>query len=561
MISERLEGWLTALESSAVTEVFIVLTLAVLCLSLYEASKGKHSQFLEYAPTLMTSLGILGTFIGVVIGLLHFDTENIDQSIPALLGGLKTAFITSVVGMAAAMIFNAMDAWKFGPMRARNGAVKQDITPANIYTSLEEQNSHLSELVRCLGGGSDGSLIGQVRLLRSDFSEFTKDAQSYNAEFSRKLWVELERFAEMMSKSATSQIIEALRQVIQDFNENLMEQFGENFKALDASVKKLVDWQIAYKEQVDRMGEQYQQSVESLVQTRTAVAGIWEECKEIPLAMAELKTVLEVNQHQISVLQRHLETFVQMRDAAVQAVPTIQQKVEEIGDLLQAGATGLQSSLERTGQELLANSSKMQVALEEGAEHFRDSVTNTQQAFSAMSKDVADASEKLTDSLNDTVSDMNASAKDLLDTMRRSVDDMGAQLQRHSSELTTQFKQGASEFEQSAQRIVLQMGQSGSQAQQSLSSALERMLGELANSMSKARAELDAHVTDALKTFGEDVNSKLKLFETGTMRELNSELETVGVALTSITGRFVDDYQRLVGRMDDVIRSQPGVGV
>lgn len=560
MISERLEGWLTALESSAVTEVFIWLTMAVLCLSLYEANKGKHSQFLEYAPTLMTSLGILGTFIGVVIGLLHFDTENIDQSIPALLGGLKTAFITSVVGMTAAMFFNAMDAWRFGPKRALNG-VGQKVTPEHIHATLEAQKALLLDLARGMNGQEEGSIIGQLKLLRSDISDFSRDNRAYNAEFSRKLWQELERFAEMMSKSATSQIIEALRQVIQDFNENLVEQFGENFKALDASVKKLVDWQAAYKEQVDRMGEQYQQSVESLVQTRTAVAGIWEECKEIPLAMAELKTVLEVNQHQISELQRHLETFIHMRDAAVQAVPTIQQKVEEIGDLLQAGATGLQSSLERTGQELLTNSNKMQVALEEGAEHFRDSVTSTQQAFSAMSKDVAEASEKLTESLNDTVSDMNASAKDLLDTMRRSVDDMGAQLQRHSGELTTQFKQAANEFEQSAQRIILQMGQSGSQAQQSLSSALERMLGELANSMSKARAELDAHVTDALKTFGEDVNSKLKLFETGTMRELNSELETVGVALTSITGRFVDDYQRLVGRMDDVIRSQPGVGV
>lgn len=48
------------------------------------------------------------------------------------------------------------------------------------------------------------------------------------------------------------------------------------------------------------MSEQYQQSVESLVETKTAVAGIWEECKEIPLAMSELREVLQVNQHQIS---------------------------------------------------------------------------------------------------------------------------------------------------------------------------------------------------------------------------------------------------------------------
>ncbi len=47
----------------------------------------------------MGALGILGTFIGIIIGLLNFNTESIDTSIPVLLGGLKTAFITSIVGM------------------------------------------------------------------------------------------------------------------------------------------------------------------------------------------------------------------------------------------------------------------------------------------------------------------------------------------------------------------------------------------------------------------------------------------------------------------------------
>ena len=34
----------------------------------------------------MGALGILGTFIGIIIGLLNFNTESIDTSIPVLLG-------------------------------------------------------------------------------------------------------------------------------------------------------------------------------------------------------------------------------------------------------------------------------------------------------------------------------------------------------------------------------------------------------------------------------------------------------------------------------------------
>lgn len=559
MLSSYLESILSITSSAMVTEIFIWVTLAVLVFSLIEASRGKHSLFLEYAPTLMTSLGILGTFIGVVMGLLHFDTAQIDKSIPALLEGLKTAFITSVVGMLAAMVFNAMDAWKFAPRRALNGQGRK-VSPEHIHATLEAQKDLLADIARGMSGQEEGSIVGQLRFLRTDFADFAKDSRAYNSEFSRKLWSELERFAELMSKAATEQIIDALKQVIQDFNKNLTEQFGENFKALDASVKKLVDWQAAYKDHVEKIGEQYEQSVESLVQTRTAVAGIWQECKEIPVAMGELKSVLEVNQHQIAELQRHLESFVQMRDAALQAVPMIQEKIEQIGDLMHTGASSLQEKLEHTGQQMLENSNKMQVALTEGAEGFRDSVTTTHQAFNVMSKDVASASEKLTETLEDTVKDMSGSAKDLLETMRLSVDDMGGQLKKHSTELTGQFKQAATEFDKGAQKMIDQLSQSGTQAQQGLSTSMERMIGDLSSSMSRARAELDVHVTEALKTFGADVNTKLGVFENSTMKELNSEMETVGKALTSITGRFVKDYSGLVDRMDEVVRKQSGRG-
>lgn len=553
----ELQSWLAHFPAEDITGLFLRAVLVVLAVSLWQGYRGKHSQFLEYAPTLMTSLGILGTFVGVVIGLLHFDTAKIDQSIPALLEGLKTAFLTSIFGMTAAMFFNILDAWFFAPKRAANG-VKVDVTPRDIYQVLDEQKSILNAVASGLSGQEEGSLIGQLKFLRQDVTHFHKQYENRQSEFTDKLWKELENFAEMLSRSATAQIIEALEQVIRDFNEKLTEQFGENFKRLDESVKKLVDWQEAYKNQVEKMGEQYQQSVDSLVHTRTAVAGIWEECKEIPLAMAELREVLQVNQHQIAELQRHLEAFVSMRDAAVQAVPTIQQRVEEVGALMVAGATGLKSTLDQTGQKMLENSSKMQVALTEGAEHFRDSVTQTQQSFADMSRSVSASSEKLAETLQDAMQDMHSSASDVLGMMRKSVDEMGGQLQRHAGELNGQFGNVIREIERSTQQLVTSMGQTGTRAQQTMASMMEQLQADLVKSISRARSELDTHVADGLKVFAADVNKKLELFETSTMRQLNGELETMGGALTSVTGRFVDDYQRLVAAMDKIVRAQPG---
>jgi len=53
----------------------------------------------------ITTLGILGTFVGILIGLWHFDPNNIDGSIPGLLIGLKFSFVTSIIGMIVTILF------------------------------------------------------------------------------------------------------------------------------------------------------------------------------------------------------------------------------------------------------------------------------------------------------------------------------------------------------------------------------------------------------------------------------------------------------------------------
>lgn len=51
-----------------------------------------------------TGMGILGTFLGITYGLWNFDTENIETAVPELLGGMKFAFLTSIVGMGFSLI-------------------------------------------------------------------------------------------------------------------------------------------------------------------------------------------------------------------------------------------------------------------------------------------------------------------------------------------------------------------------------------------------------------------------------------------------------------------------
>lgn len=68
-----------------------------------------NKNLLNIIPGVMTGLGILGTFIGLTLGLQNFNTGTSDEmmsSIPPLMDGIKIAFHTSIYGMVFSLAFN-----------------------------------------------------------------------------------------------------------------------------------------------------------------------------------------------------------------------------------------------------------------------------------------------------------------------------------------------------------------------------------------------------------------------------------------------------------------------
>ena len=68
----------------------------------------------EITPGLLTSLGILGTFLGLVMGLSGLrlsaaDTEALLAAMEQLISGMSTAFLTSIAGVSASLLFNLLN--------------------------------------------------------------------------------------------------------------------------------------------------------------------------------------------------------------------------------------------------------------------------------------------------------------------------------------------------------------------------------------------------------------------------------------------------------------------
>ncbi len=68
----------------------------------------------EITPGILTSLGILGTFMGLVMGLSGLnlnaaDTAALLSAMEKLIGGMSTAFLTSIAGVIASILFNLLN--------------------------------------------------------------------------------------------------------------------------------------------------------------------------------------------------------------------------------------------------------------------------------------------------------------------------------------------------------------------------------------------------------------------------------------------------------------------
>lgn len=64
----------------------------------------KHKRTVDAFPSIVSTLGVFGTFLGITIGLAGFNVNDLTQSIHILLGGLKTAFYTSLCGMGGSLL-------------------------------------------------------------------------------------------------------------------------------------------------------------------------------------------------------------------------------------------------------------------------------------------------------------------------------------------------------------------------------------------------------------------------------------------------------------------------
>ena len=422
--------------------IVLIVGCAIVCVviagrSYYKARKNIVNNGAQYAVT----IGVLCTFIGIAVALYNFDTntDNMIKSIDVFLAGMKFAFMTSIIGMAAGgaikffqedveqkkelvhdetlkdilieirasnnagLLKNILselqaenDSGKENSavMNEINGAMKinaellknilseikaQDnselsrelgkfvaatgnfaIDMKNLSNSMNAQSRMLEKLSTTLANSIEAfgdkqiarldamkTLIEQMKISTAqaeknsaELLDATKNFQQQslaNDNEQAKILSDntaqivamknsFDTFLEDMAENFSQNFIAALNESIKQLNTQLQEQFGENFKELNAAVREVVVWQREYKEIVTKTTDE----LKVINQTFNR-----EVLSELHTA---LKTFADASEKNVSVQNdlyhatAQLSTIVTQAEMSIAQMQTVTEKFGEFSD-------------------------------------------------------------------------------------------------------------------------------------------------------------------------------------------------------------------------------------
>ncbi|MCI6376617.1 MAG: MotA/TolQ/ExbB proton channel family protein [Clostridiales bacterium] len=233
--------------------------------------KPGHAQLAELIPGLLTSLGILGTFMGLMQGLTSVDFSNAQgtiESIPQLLGGMRFAFATSVAGIACSLMFNMFNRMAAGrAIRALDNfedafyelAMPRPLQPeVQLMCQKQDEDARMAHLAESMSNHIAASLEMAIGRAMSPLTQ------------------SLDTFI----KCATREQVDGVRRIVGQFVQQMNTSLSDQMTALGDTMRAVNQGQI-----------QTQQNLQTTLDAARAMA---QDAKAMQLASAEIARQMQL---------------------------------------------------------------------------------------------------------------------------------------------------------------------------------------------------------------------------------------------------------------------------
>ena len=419
-----------------------------------------------------------------------------------ILEGMQVAFFSSVAGLLLSLLYRFIRIFFF----LGTGGAGNDTNIADIHTALLENNKAMdkgfSELADALGGDKDTSVAGQLTRLRTT----TQDKLD-------TLTDEFKKFAETIAENNSKALIEALESVIRDFNTKLTEQFGENFKQLNAAVGKLVEWQENYRQQMEELREAFNHARDNLEKSSTSMASIDQATQRIPEHLDNLEGVYKKLSEQLGELSERLEAFSNMKEGAEAAFPAIQGGLDKLTGSLQEQMGGLTENLK---------------------EHFGDLTNRIGENLDGLAKNLEEGIDK---SLEKVQSSADTQIE-VLGIARKSVDEL--------SNLSRESVQNSEKLSEESRKLVNETAISLDSAIKDYNERVLKMIDGQDEEYKKLIVGTAQRMEEGVKDGMANLNDAVSQLDEAMEKEVQRVVQLMAENITAITGEFVTQYKSLL---------------
>ena len=480
-----------------VTIIFGILVAYILYFFLKEKQYSKESVLGNIAST----IGVLGTFVGISIGLWKFNPNDITSSVPLLLSGMKIAFATSIIGMAASIFMK--------------------------YIALKnEDEENIDDIMELFN-----TMIAESRNVNNTLIENQKQTENVLNKVS-EIWASHQ---ENLTVELKSEILNLNNNTISKQEELIGEfkKLGECFTLLNSGVNNLLTWQENYKETIENTTKELEIVIQTIHNADESIESISKNASLIKENNENLSEVLkEINKTQNVIIDSN-KSIIEISNTAKESIPQINEHFTNIDNRTKESTAYLQTLI---SENLNNIKSYLEKITEDVLSKTTQSIYENNRQFKYEISEHISQCKMLIYSLKDLIPDIN---EHLLSTQKR----FNKTLIHFNEEVQNSFKENTYEINKQVQLL------------KENTANINNTLDDTISESTKRLENITVATSNQIKTMAEEMEKlcvrKIEKLDNTLIEEFTDALSCLAGQLVTISEGFSEDYYRLLEELKE----------
>ena len=480
-----------------VTIIFGILVAYILYFFLKEKQYSKESVLGNIAST----IGVLGTFVGISIGLWKFNPNDITSSVPLLLSGMKIAFATSIIGMAASIFMK--------------------------YIALKnEDEENIDDIMELFN-----TMIAESRNVNNTLIENQKQTENVLNKVS-EIWASHQENLTVVLKneiaSLNNNTISKQEELIGEFK-----KLGECFTLLNSGVNNLLTWQENYKETIENTTKELEIVIQTIHNADESIESISKNASLIKENNENLSEVLkEINKTQNVIIESN-KSIIEISNTAKESIPQINEHFTNIDNRTKESTAYLQTLI---SENLNNIKSYLEKITEDVLSKTTQSIYENNRQFKYEISEHISQCKMLIYSLKDLIPDIN---EHLLSTQKR----FNKTLIHFNEEVQNSLRENTLEINKQVQLL------------KENTANINNTLDDTISLSTKRLENITVATSNQIKTMAEEMEKlcvrKIEKLDNTLIEEFTDALSCLAGQLVTISEGFSEDYYRLLEELKE----------